>query len=138
MKAPADMPRGVAMDLFKRWKYKPAIQDGRPVTVYENVSTRLSVVKDEGVLVAFLASTPSSVPQLYVRIQNIGQGIGSQLLNLAKSESIGSLWLYTFAKNQNARRFYEKHGFKEVERESQNMYKLEAIKYVWQRVASEA
>ena len=91
------------------------------------------VVIDGSELVAFMATTPESVSQLYVRIANIGQGIGGRLLALAKAESTGSLWLYTFAQNHNARRFYERKGFREVERESQNMYKLEAIKYVWRR-----
>ncbi len=91
------------------------------------------VVVDGGQLVAFMASTPDSVSQLYVRVANIGRGIGARLLALAKAESVGSLWLYTFAQNHNARRFYERNGFREVERESQNMYKLEAIKYVWRR-----
>jgi ribosomal protein S18 acetylase RimI-like enzyme len=99
--------------------------------VLPNNSVR--VVVDGSELVAFMASTPESVSQLYVRIANIGQGIGSQLLALAKAESAGSLWLYTFAQNHHARRFYERSGFREVERESQNMYKLEAIKYMWRR-----
>jgi ribosomal protein S18 acetylase RimI-like enzyme len=84
-------------------------------------------------IVGFLASTPQSVSHLYVRVQNIGQGIGSRLLDLAKADSDGSLWLYTFAQNENARRFYERRGFKEVERECENMWKLEAIRYQWQR-----
>jgi ribosomal protein S18 acetylase RimI-like enzyme len=95
------------------------------------------VVKHEGAIVAFMASVPESVSHLYVRVQNIGQGLGTRLLNLAKSGSAGSLWLYTFAQNVHARRFYERHGFSEVERESENMYKLEAIKYKWLRSPSE-
>ncbi|MBC7938977.1 MAG: GNAT family N-acetyltransferase [Chitinophagaceae bacterium] len=94
-------------------------------------STTTRVVKQDKVIVAFLASTPDSVTQLYVRVQNIGQGIGRRLMALAKAESRGSLWLYTFAQNSHARRFYEHQGFVEVERESANTYQLEAIKYGW-------
>ncbi len=94
---------------------------------------RVRVVKHGGRVVAFSASTPESVTQLFVQVQHIGQGIGSWLIGLAKSDSSGSLWLYTFTQNHNARRFYGHHGFEEVERESENMYKLEAIKYVWAR-----
>ena len=43
-----------------------------------------------------------------------------------------------FAQNTNARRFYERQGFVEVERESENMWKLEAIKYKWVRQKSAA
>lgn len=93
---------------------------------------RVATVPD-GAIVAFIASTPETVAQLYVRVDCLRRGIGSRLLRLAQSESSGSLWLYTFARNADARRFYERHGFVEVERESQNMWKIEAIKYVWTR-----
>ena len=96
-------------------------------------NNRVRVAKERAILVGFIASRPDSVSHLYVRVHNIGQGIGVRLLSLAKAESSGSLWLYTFAQNQNARHFYEKHGFKELERESENMWKLEAIKYMWIR-----
>jgi GNAT superfamily N-acetyltransferase len=94
----------------------------------------VKVAVDCGAIVGFIASTSESVAHLYVRVQNVRQGIGSHLLNLAKDESSGSLWLYTFAQNRNARRFYERHGFIEGEHESENMWKLEAIKYHWARV----
>lgn len=86
-------------------------------------------------IVGFMASTPQSVAQLFVRVGEIGQGIGTRLLELAKAESSGSLWLYTFARNVAARRFYERHGFREVEREDpgENMYRLQAIKLAWKR-----
>ena len=86
-----------------------------------------------GEIVAFVAATTESVGQLYVRVDHLRRGIGSALLRLVQDESGGSLWLYTFARNPNARRFYERHGFVEVERESENMWKLEAIKYLWTR-----
>jgi ribosomal protein S18 acetylase RimI-like enzyme len=101
-------------------------------------NNRVRVVLEESAIVAFMASTPESVSHLYVSAQSIGKGIGSQLLGVAKAESCGSLWLHTFTQNQNARRFYESHGFTEVERESENMWKLESIKYQWQRNAGAA
>ena len=141
---PADAP-----ELVNMWRasfeFGVGITDPNPIQDQLNFflnevvpQSEVTVVKDEGVIVGFLASLPESVCHLYVRVQNIGQGIGSHLLGLAKAKSAGSLWLYTFAQNTNARRFYERHGFTEVERESENMYKLEAIKYKWQRSASEA
>lgn len=86
-------------------------------------------------IVAMMASTPHSVAQLYVRVGEFGRGIGTRLLALAQAESAGSLWLHAFARNIAACRFYEQHGFREVERESpgENMYRLEAIRYLWQR-----
>jgi ribosomal protein S18 acetylase RimI-like enzyme len=87
-------------------------------------------------LVGFIASTPESISQLYVAVSVIGRGIGSQLLALAKAESSGSLWLYTFACNARARAFYERHSFKDSGRGYENMWRLEDIKYVWLRSAS--
>jgi GNAT superfamily N-acetyltransferase len=89
------------------------------------------VALDGGRPVAFLASNVESVTQLHVRVEYIGQGIGSRLLGLAKSESAGSLWLYTFAKNANARRFYERHGFVAVEHGFEATWQLEDVKYRW-------
>jgi ribosomal protein S18 acetylase RimI-like enzyme len=98
---------------------------------------RVRVVLDAaGAVVAFMASTPESVAQLYVRVADIGRGLGTRLLDVAKAESNGTLWLYAFARNASARRFYEKHGFSEVDRESANMYKIEAILYRWQRTSA--
>lgn len=99
---------------------------------------RVRVALVDGEVAAFIASTRESVSQLYVRVADIGRGIGGRLLRLAQAESGGSLWLYTFARNQHARGFYEHHGFREVERESQNMWKIEAIRYVWHRDAAAA
>jgi len=91
------------------------------------------VVTEGSRLVAFMASTPDSISHLYVRVACLGQGIGSKLVELAKTESSGGLWLFTFAQNRNARRFYEHRGLAEIERESENMWKLEAIRYSWVR-----
>ena len=96
-------------------------------------NSKVRVVLDSSSVIGLLASTPESIEHLYVRVRNIGQGIGSHLLALAKAESQGSLRLHTFTQNENARRFYGHHGFTEVDRESENMWKLEAIKYQWVR-----
>jgi ribosomal protein S18 acetylase RimI-like enzyme len=138
-----------AVELVNMWResfeHGVGIQDPNPIqgqlAFFLNAVVpvnQVRVVRHEQAIVAFLASTPECVSQLYVRVQNIGQGLGTQLIETAKTESRGSLWLYTFAQNTYARRFYERHGFVELERESENMYKLEAIKYKWLRGPSEA
>ncbi len=86
-----------------------------------------------GSLVGFIAATPESISQLYVRVTCLAQGVGSLLLHWAKEQSIGSLWLYTFARNTNARRFYEKNGFKAVATGFEPTWKLEDVKYEWLR-----
>ena len=99
---------------------------------------RVLVARQDHALVGFLASNADSVAQLYVRVENFGQGIGSRLIDLAKEGSAGSLWLFTFARNLRARRFYERHGFKAVAQGFEPMWQLEDIKYEWRRANSAA
>jgi putative acetyltransferase len=94
---------------------------------------RVRVAKDDESIVGFLASNHESIAQLYVRVQDIGRGIGTQLLRLAQSESSGSLWLFTFAQNARACRFYEHHGFVAVAHGFEPMWKLNDVKYQWVR-----
>jgi ribosomal protein S18 acetylase RimI-like enzyme len=94
---------------------------------------RVRVAKEDESIVGFLASNHESIAQLYVRVQDIGRGIGTQLLRLAQSESSGSLWLFTFAQNARACRFYEHHGFVAVAHGFEPMWKLNDVKYQWVR-----
>ena len=94
---------------------------------------RVRVAKEAGSIVGFLASNPESIAQLHVRVQYIGQGIGTKLLRLAQSESSGSLWLFTFARNVRACRFYEHHGFVAVAHGFEPTWKLDDVKYQWVR-----
>ena len=98
-------------------------------------TNEVRVAREGESIVGFVAFTAESITHLYVKVPCIGRGIGTRLLDLAKAECAGSLWLYAFAQNRHARRFYEHHGFREIERESENMWKLEAIKYRWARSA---
>jgi len=102
------------------------------------LENKVRIAFSASTLVGFIASTPESIAQLYVAVPFIGRGIGSQLLALAKSESSGSLWLYTFVCNARARAFYERHGFKDSGHGYENMWNLEDIKYSWSRSASAA
>jgi len=50
------------------------------------------------------------IDQLYVVPVAQGRGVGSALLEITQ-RSFDRLQLWTFQRNQNARRFYERHGF---------------------------
>ena len=65
-----------------------------------------------GQLVGFVAASPESVAQLYVRVGHHRQGIGSVLLEWFKGQSSGHLWLYALVQNSTAGGYYEKHGFR--------------------------
>jgi RimJ/RimL family protein N-acetyltransferase len=47
--------------------------------------------------------------------------------------SVGSLWLYTFARNERARRFYERNGFAAVAFGYEPFWQLEDVRYEWRR-----
>jgi putative acetyltransferase len=65
---------------------------------------------DEQELVGFIAFREGWIDQLYVLPSSQSRGIGTALLQVAQSKS-GDLSLWTFQRNKNARRFYERHGF---------------------------
>ena len=84
-------------------------------------------------VVAMMALSLEMVDQLYVLPTWIGRGIGSRLIELAKSRRPGGLDLYTFQVNVRARRFYERHGFVEVARGdgSANEERQPDLRYAW-------
>jgi GNAT superfamily N-acetyltransferase len=79
--------------------------------------TELWIATDSaGTLVGILVLEADWVDQLYVEPTMTGQGIGAQLLSLAKRQRPERLRLWTFAANHGAQRFYERHGFVETDR----------------------
>ena len=95
--------------------------------------TRVHLALRAGTLVGFGAFTPDAVMQLYVHVDHLGQGVGTQLLERAKADSGGKLWLYTFVTNLQAQRFYEHHGFDVVERGFEPVMQLGDLRYEWRR-----
>lgn len=84
-------------------------------------------------VVGIVVFNSDELNQLYVATDQQGKGIGETLLNIAKEHSSGSLFLYTFERNKNAQKFYEKHGFVEVGRGYENEENLPDIKYEWRQ-----
>lgn len=94
-------------------------------------SHKLRVAKISNRVVGVLASNADSISALYIRPEHRNTGVGSALLEVAKMESGGSLWLFAFAKNQIARRFYAKHGFVEVAFGYESHWQLDDVKLNW-------
>jgi GNAT superfamily N-acetyltransferase len=86
-----------------------------------------------GRLVGILVLDGEWVDQLYVDPEQTGRGIGRRLLTVAKHERPGGLRLWTFVSKAGAQRFYERHGFVEVERTDgrRNEEGLPDMLYVW-------
>jgi putative acetyltransferase len=74
--------------------------------------TWLAKAGDE--LIGFAAVSEGWIDHLYVEPSRHGQGVGSALLSIAKEDN-AQLELWTLQRNNQARRFYERHGFKPVE-----------------------
>jgi len=98
----------------------------------------LRVAMKNNEIVGFVASDGDSIDALYIRVSEIGNGIGTSLLNWAKDRSNGKLWLFTFARNLNAQRFYEKSGFEVIARGREPIWGLDDIKYEWSASKSDA
>ncbi|AZN41332.1 GNAT family N-acetyltransferase [Paenibacillus albus] len=84
-------------------------------------------------VVGVLACNENWVNQLYIHIDYQGRGIGKKLLNLAKEQSDGTLYLYTFDVNKKAQHFYERNGFRIIGRGNENEEQLDDIKYEWNK-----
>ena len=70
----------------------------------------------DGPVVAVMVLDETWLDDLYVAPEHAGQGIGSALLDLAKTLRPGGFDLWVFEVNAPARRFYERHGLVAMER----------------------
>jgi GNAT superfamily N-acetyltransferase len=85
----------------------------------------------DGTIIGFVAANRESVSQLYVRRGFQRAGLGTRLLDWAKAQSGGSLWLYTFARNERACAFYERSGFTATEHGFEESWQLADVRYEW-------
>lgn len=68
----------------------------------------------DGEIAGFLALQGSYIDRLYVHPSRQGQGAGSALMAKAMTLSSSGLELHTHVQNEQARRFYERRGFRAV------------------------
>ena len=77
-------------------------------------SCTVRVAESSGSVAGMIALDPPWIRHLAVFEGYRGQGIGTQLLAAARAESPAELRAFTFQRNEGARRFYERHGFRVV------------------------
>jgi putative acetyltransferase len=70
------------------------------------------LAEDDGQILGLMALKGDLIDQLFVRIDAQRRGIGAALLKRARELSPSGLRAYTFQKNDAARAFFEKHGFR--------------------------
>ena len=134
-----------AGDVVTLWRqsFEAAVGVSEPHTVDEqrayllNIvvpSNRVVVAMVNGRVIGFVAASDERIDQLYVHRDRQGEGVGSRMLQWAKDNSCGRLHLFTFERNERARRFYEARGFNIVARGFEKHWQLADIKYGWCRV----
>jgi GNAT superfamily N-acetyltransferase len=91
------------------------------------------LAEEDGEALGFSGVQGEELAHLYVDPAAQNRGIGSALLEHAKSVSPQRLELWVFQRNAGARRFYQRHGFRLVELTdgSGNMEKEPDARYEW-------
>ncbi|MDH2342042.1 GNAT family N-acetyltransferase [Bradyrhizobium sp. SSUT77] len=90
---------------------------------------------DGEVLGGIIAFRDGWIEQLYVLPAVQGRGVGTELLDVAK-QACERLELWTFQRNERARRFYEARGFTLVEQTdgARNEENEPDARYLWMRM----
>ncbi len=88
---------------------------------------------EDGALVGYLVLDPEWLDSLYVRPELTGRGVGSVLLELAKSLRPAGFGLWVFESNVAAQRFYRRHGLVAVRRTdgSENEERSPDLEMAW-------
>jgi chorismate mutase/GNAT superfamily N-acetyltransferase len=103
------------------------------VDSWDLTSRDVWVAEADGTIVGFANLTPTWLDGLYVAPGAQRAGIGSTLVDLAKSVRPDGFGLWVFEINEPARAFYRRHGLVELERTdgSANEEHAPDIKMVW-------
>lgn len=91
------------------------------------------LAKTNGELIGFAAVSRNFIDQLYVHPKFQGKGLGSFWIEQAKAKYPDFLELYTLAANEKAIAFYEKHGFKIIERAIAPDENVPDVKMLWRK-----
>ena len=91
------------------------------------------VAQAGGHVVGFAALSATRLEHLYVHPEHQSAGIGTLLLARAKKLRPDGLDLWVFEANEDARRFYERHGFRLVETTdgAANEERMPDARYAW-------
>jgi GNAT superfamily N-acetyltransferase len=126
---------GVFVRARDEMRYLPRIPEEHRPLLGGRFLERAEIWVEEhgGHVVGFVGLREDEVSHLYVEPGQQGRGIGTGLLDHAKSLRPDRLELWVFQKNDGARRFYERHGFRLVRLTdgADNMEKEPDALYEW-------
>jgi len=120
---PEDLDAAVDVWVRSRWDAQPWLEERMGYTDEDNlgffreilaVRSEIWLAVEDGAVVGLLALGAGEVEQLYVDPRRQRQGVGTALLNQAKQLRPGGITLYTHQRNERARAFYERRGFRAV------------------------
>jgi GNAT superfamily N-acetyltransferase len=103
--------REVSLPEFQREKGYSFESDQKYFKEHILVEERVFIAELDRQMAGFMAIKGDFVDCLYVDPDHWHKGIGSALLDYARSLSSQHLWLYTLQINHVARNFYQKRGF---------------------------
>lgn len=91
-------------------------------------------VSPRGRVLGLMALDGPELEQLYLAPEQRGRGLGDRFVDLAKERRPEGLELWSFQVNGPAQRFYERHGFRPVERTdgSRNEEHEPDVRYLWE------
>jgi GNAT superfamily N-acetyltransferase len=91
------------------------------------------IAERDGVIAGFSALHQGTIEHLYVHPDHQDKGVGSLLLEEAKARVPEGLELWTFQRNERARRFYEGRGFRLIKLTdgAGNEEREPDVRYVW-------
>ena len=103
-------------------------------TMFPNTQMTIAQVGSEKTIYGFSSYSDGWLHHLYVHPDKQGLRIGSSLLNELMAEC-SAIDLWAFQRNENARRFYEKHNFVLVEETdgATNEQSEPDVHYAWRR-----
>jgi ribosomal protein S18 acetylase RimI-like enzyme len=122
--------------------YVPPVPEEHVPLIADDLAGRNEEVwaaEEDGRLLGFFAIRHSAnhdwetLEKLYVEPWDQNRGVGTALLDQAKALRPDGLCLWVFQKNEGARRFYERHGFRLVQFTdgSGNMEREPDALYAW-------
>jgi GNAT superfamily N-acetyltransferase len=103
---------------------------------YTLPNSQVWAAKTGGEIISFVVLGQNFIDQLYVRESFQNKGLGGFWIKHVKTIYPDFLELYTFASNEKAIAFYEKHGFKITERGIAPDEKMPDVKMRWESAAA--
>ena len=103
---------------------------------YTLPDSQVWTAKINGEIIGFVALQQNVVDQLYIHENFQSKGLGGFWVEQAKTIYPEFLELYTFASNEKAIAFYEKHSFQIIERGIAPDEKMPDVKMRWESAAT--